>query len=81
MAITDYPEADKYANRSTAKLLKIFGAVMFFLGAPAMSSISMGHGAMALAISALMFWAASSLKLQALTWTVEELEKKSAEVS
>lgn len=72
MAITDYPKADIYAHRSTAKLLKIAGAFMFFLGAGAGYSVSLGYGASAVAISALLFWASTSLKLEALKWEIEE---------
>jgi uncharacterized membrane protein len=75
MAITDYPEADMYAHRSTAKLLKIFGVFMFFVGSAMGYSVSIGYGAIAVAISAVILWASTSLKLEALKWEVEQISQ------
>jgi hypothetical protein len=70
--ITDYPEADISAHRSTGKTLQRLGILFFFLSGVALTtSESIAAAAVA---AALMYAAGTSSRVQALRWQVELLE-------
>lgn len=66
MAFTDYPKADIRAHRSTAKLLRIIAALLFFGGLYMESPLIV-------AVSAVAYGGASDLSMQALRWEIHDV--------
>lgn len=75
MAYTDYPDTDIQTHRSVAKWNERFAVIVIFGGLFYGASIeSVETGAVAIALGAVAFAVAQSMKIKALRWQLEETE-------